>query len=57
MGDKPSIFLAIDYGAYEGWHLKKVDSVQAALDEVKQGVYGEWKILREVRVVAKVGNG
>jgi len=46
------IFLAINYGAYEGWKLTPYLSADVALEAVKRGeTYGnEWKILKEIQI-------
>jgi hypothetical protein len=48
------IYLAINYGAYEGWKLTPYLSADVAIEAVKRGeTYGsEWKILKEVSVKA-----
>jgi len=49
------IYLAIDYGSYEGWSLQECKDVEDAIDKVKQGrTFGEpWKILKELHIVVK----
>ena len=46
------IYLAINYGAYEGWKLTPYDIAAEALQAVKDGeTYGnEWKILKELDI-------
>lgn len=46
------IYLAINYGAYEGWKLEPYDLPSEALQAVKDGeTHGsEWKILKELNV-------
>lgn len=46
------IYLAINYGCYEGWKLEPHDTAFEALDAVKNGeTYGqEWKILRDLEI-------
>lgn len=45
------IYLAENYGAYEGWKLREVKSVEEALELVKSGqTYGEFKILKELEI-------
>ena len=46
------IYLAINYGAYEGWKFEPYDTASEALQAVKDGeTYGnEWKILKQLDV-------
>lgn len=46
------IYLAIDYGVYEGWKLVECKDAEDALERVRGGwTYGEpWKILKELKV-------
>ena len=48
------IYLAINYGCYEGWKLEPYDTVFEAVDAVKSGqTFGnEWKIVRELEITA-----
>jgi len=50
------IFLAVDYGAYEGWKLTLYETPKAALQAVIDGAtYGnKWKILKELQVTIAV---
>ena len=49
------IYLAVDYGSYEGWRLEEVKDVDAALVKVKGSYSGcsGWKILREIEIGEK----
>jgi hypothetical protein len=49
------VYVAVNYGAYEGWLLERFDSVQEAIEHIMTGqTYGyEWKILREIKFVEK----
>lgn len=44
------IYLAIDYGSYEGWRLEEYMTIDEAIQAVKDGkTYREpWKILKEI---------
>ena len=46
----PQVYLAINYGAYEGWRLEPYDSPADALKAAQDGdTHGsEWIILREI---------
>ncbi|GAG69757.1 unnamed protein product [marine sediment metagenome] len=46
------IYLAINYGAYEGWRFTPYDIAAEALQAVKDGDTSgnEWKILKELDV-------
>ena len=46
------VFLAINYGSYEGWTLTEYLTGQDALNAVRGGEsYGnEWKILKELQI-------
>jgi hypothetical protein len=51
------VYLAIDYGCYEGWRLKEFSDAEAALAEVKSGTYSGcsgWKILEEIDAYAEL---
>lgn len=51
-GIMSQIYLAINYGPFEGWSLIPHDSAKKALQEAKDGeTHGnEWKILRELDI-------
>jgi hypothetical protein len=51
------IFLAINYGCYEGWELKEYASAEEAIAAVKSGeTHGiEWKILKELTISVDEG--
>jgi len=46
------VYLAINYGPYEGWQLNPYDTAFEALKAVRDGeTYGhEWKILKELDI-------
>ena len=46
------IYLAIDYGTYEGWRLEEYETAEAALKAVKSGQFSSspWKILKELKI-------
>lgn len=47
------IYLAINYGAYEGWKLIEYETSKDAVDAMKNGEYStceEWKILKELEI-------
>ncbi len=47
------IYLAINFGAVEGWRLSSYDTAFEALEAVKSGseIYGnEWKIVKELEI-------
>lgn len=47
------VYLAIDYGCYEGWRLEEAKDVETALEKVKGGSYSGcsgWKILKEIDI-------
>ncbi len=48
------VYLAIDYGCYEGWRLEEYPNSKLALEAVKTGqTFGNpWKILREIQIQA-----
>lgn len=52
------IYLATDYGAYEGWRLTPYDIASEALQAVRDGeTYGnKWKILRELDIHIDAGD-
>ena len=54
-----NIFLAINYGAHEGWKLTPFNTAFEALDAVKSGeTYGnEWKIVRELEITVNDDGG
>jgi len=50
------VYLAIDYGCYEGWRLEEFKDVETAMGKVKDGSYSGssgWKILREIDLVGE----
>ena len=53
------VYLAIDYGCYEGWRLIEYLTPEQALEAVKSGQYSgsQWKILKEIRLVVQDENG
>jgi hypothetical protein len=51
------IYLAIDYGCYEGWRLEEFKDVEAALASIKSGPPSGcigWKILEEIDVFTEL---
>jgi len=46
------IYLAIDYGTYEGWRLEEYETAEAALEALKSGKFSgsPWKILKELKI-------
>jgi len=46
------VYLAIDYGTYEGWLLQEYEIPEDALKAVKSGQFSgsPWKILKELKV-------
>lgn len=53
------IYLAINYGVYEGWKLVECKDAVHALERVKNGeTSGEpWKILKELKVSVEESDG
>ncbi len=51
----PQVYLAINYGAYEGWRLEPYDSPADALKAAQDGdTHGnEWMVLRELDLEIK----
>jgi hypothetical protein len=46
------VYLAIDYGTYEGWRLQEYETPELALNAVKSGQFSgsPWKILKELKI-------
>jgi len=46
------VYLAIDYGCYEGWRLEEYETPELALEAVKSGQFSgsPWKILKELKI-------
>lgn len=46
------VYLAVNYGAYEGWKLEEYETPKKAIEAVQCGAtYGnQWKILKELIV-------
>ena len=49
------IYLAINYGEYEGWKLEPFDTADEAIQAVKNGETdgSGWKILKELDVIVE----
>ena len=52
------VYLAIDYGCYEGWRLEEYETPELALEAVKSGQFSgsPWKILKELKITIEDSN-